>query len=150
MGIKIVAQNKKAFHDYHILDTTEAGVVLSGDEVKSLRAGHVSMSGSYATFKNGELYLTNCTISAYAQAYSKEYDPTRSRKLLLHKRELHRLFGDVSKKGVTLIPLKIYFNERGIAKVAIGVCKHKKAADKRLELRERDIARETRRELKQN
>lgn len=150
MGIKIIAQNKKAFHDYHILDTIEAGIVLSGDEVKSVRAGHVSMIGSYATFKSGELFLTNCSISAYAQAYSKEYDSTHSRKLLLHKRELHRLFGDVSKKGVTLIPLKIYFNDRGIAKIAIGVCKHKKATDKRLELRERDIARETRRELKRN
>jgi SsrA-binding protein len=148
MGIKVVAQNKKALHDYHVLDTLEVGIMLSGDEVKSLRGGHASMIGSYATFKQGELYLTNCNISAYAQAYNKDYDPTRSRKLLLHKRELTRLYGEVSKKGITLIPLKIYFNERGIAKVELGICKHKKAADKRTELRERDIARETQRELK--
>ncbi len=148
MGIKVVAQNKKAFHDYHVLSTLEAGIKLIGDEVKALRAGNVSLIGAYATFKQAELYLTNCNISPYAQAYTKEYDPTHSRKLLLHKRELNKLIGEVSQKGITIIPLKIYFNERGIAKVELGLCKHKKAADKRSELRERDISRETRRELK--
>lgn len=148
MGIKIVAQNKKALHDYHVLDSIEVGIILTGDEVKALRAGQASMTGSYATFKQGELYLTNCTISAYAQAYSKEYEPTQSRKLLLHRRELNRLLGEISKKGVTLIPLKIYFNERSLAKIELGICKHKKASDKRSELRERDISRETLRELK--
>jgi len=148
MGIKVVAQNKKAFHDYHVIDTIEAGLKLIGDEVKALRAGQASLVGSYATFKQLELYLTNCNISAYKQAYNKEYDPTHGRKLLLHRRELNRLFGEISRKGITLIPLKIYFNERGIAKVELGICKHKKAADKRVETRERDISRETRRELK--
>jgi SsrA-binding protein len=150
MGIKVVAQNKKAFHDYQVLDTLEAGIMLLGDEVKALRAGHASLAGSYATFKQLELYLTNCNISPYAQAYNKDYEPTHARKLLLHRRELHKLFGDISKKGVTIIPLKIYFNERSIAKVELGICKHKKAADKRSEMRERDIKRETRREIKSN
>ncbi len=147
--MKIVAQNKKAFFDYEILEKIEAGLVLTGDEVKSLRAGQVSLQGAFATVHEGELFLINCNITPYAQAYLKSDESrTRRRKLLLHKRELMRLIGDVSKKGVTIVPLRLYFNKRNIAKVELGICKHKKAAQKKQSLKERDIRRETARELK--
>ncbi len=107
------------------------------------------MIGAFATIKQSELFLTNCSIIVYKFAYNKdESDPTQGRKLLLHKRELHRLIGDISRKGITIIPLKIYFNEKNIAKVELGICKHKKAAGKKEAIRERDISRQTRRELK--
>lgn len=147
--MKIVAQNRKAFHDYDIQEQIEAGIALRGDEVKSLRASHVSLVGAFATFHGGELYMINCNITAYEKAYAKnEEDPTRRRKLLLHRREINKLIGEVSTKGVTIIPLKIYFNERNLAKVTLGVAKHKKAAGKKQALRERDIKRETDRDLK--
>lgn len=147
--MKIIAKNKKAFHDYTILDTIEAGIVLTGDEVKSLRAGRCSLIGAYAVAKDGELYMINCHIPVYEYAYEKNEEKSkRSRKLLLHKRELGRLIGDISKKGVTLVPLKLYFNKRGLVKVELGICKHKKAPDKKKVLKERDIKRETARELK--
>lgn len=146
--MKIIAQNKKAFHDYEIIDRIEAGIVLKGDEVKSIRAGHISLVGSYATITRGELYLLNCTIAPYAQAYQKSEEKTRTRKLLVHRRELNRLAGDISRKGVTILPLKIYLSERGIIKVELGIGKHKKMADKKLARKERDIKRETARELR--
>lgn len=148
--MKIITQNKKAFHDYAILGTVEAGIVLSGDEVKSLRAGHVSLIGAFATVHQGELYLINCQITPYAMAYNKgdKQDATRRRKLLLHKRELYQLIGDISRKGITIVPLKLYFNERSFVKVELGLAKHKKAADKRESIKERDIKRETARSLK--
>jgi|SRR5581483_8661827 len=147
--MKIIATNKKAFFDYEILDRLEAGIVLTGDEVKSLRAGQVSLIGSFAVVKDAELYLINCTISPYLQAYlKKEDEATRSRKLLVHRRELARLIGDMSKKGVTLVPLNLYFNKRNKVKVEIGIGKHKKAAGKKAVIKERDIERQTRRELK--
>jgi SsrA-binding protein len=148
MAIKTITQNKKAFFDYEVLDRLEAGIVLTGDEVKSLRAGHVSLVGAFAVVKDGELYLINCSITPYKQAYSKKEEPTRSRKLLLNKRELDRLIGDISKKGVTLVPLSLYFNDRNKVKVEIGICKHKKAASKKAIIKERDIERQTRREIK--
>ncbi len=147
--MKLVAQNKKALFDYEILEHLEAGIVLSGDEVKSLRAGKVSLVGSFATIHQGELYLINCNITPYSQAYSKkEEEATRRRKLLVHRKELTRLIGDISKKGVTVVPLKMYFNERNIAKVDLGIAKHKKAASKKNLLKERDIRRETEREIR--
>ena len=147
--MKVVAQNKKAFHDYDILEKLEAGLVLTGDEVKSLRAGHASLVGSFATVHGGELFLINCNITPYKQAYQKRDDAaTRSRKLLLHKRELFRLIGDISRKGITIVALRIYFNAKNKAKVELGIAKHKKAANRKLELKERDIKRETARELK--
>jgi SsrA-binding protein len=148
--MKIIAQNKKAFHDYHILNTLEAGIVLTGDEVKSLRLGHVALVGSFATVHQGELYLINCKITPYSKAYQvkDEQASTRSRKLLLHKRELTKLIGDIAKKGITIVPLKLYFNNKSLVKVELGVAKHKKAADKKSELKERDIKRETSRELR--
>lgn len=148
--MKVIAQNKKAFHDYEILEKLEAGIVLSGDEVKALRAGTVSMAGSFATIQKGEFYINNLHITPYARAYmrSDEDDPTKRRKLLLHRKEIERLAGQISTKGVTIVPLKIYFNRRNIAKVELGVCKHKKAAGKKQAIKERDIKRETEREIK--
>lgn len=146
--MKIFAQNKKAFHDYQVLDTIEAGIVLMGDEVKSIKLGQASLGGSYATFKDGELYLLNVNIAAYAQAYMKGAEPTRSRKLLLHRREIARIIGDMSRKGVTLIPLKLYASKKGLIKAEIGLCKHKNATDKKHTLKEKDIKRETERALR--
>ncbi len=147
--MKIVATNKKAFFDYEVLEKIEAGVVLTGDEVKSLRAGHCSLVGAFATFHKGELFLLNVKISSYSHAYQKDdKEDTASRKLLLHKRELMRLIGDISKKGITIIPLKVYFNEKSKVKVELGICKHKKAHNKKEAIKERDIKRETQREIR--
>lgn len=147
--MKIIAQNKKAFFDYEILDKLEAGIVLTGDEVKSLRLGHCSLIGAFATFHKGELFLLNANISSYSHAYAKnDNEPTKSRKLLLHRREMNRLFGDVSKKGITIVPLKIYFNEKYKVKIELGIAKHKKASDKKEAIKERDIKRETQRDLR--
>lgn len=146
--VKILAQNKKAFHDYEILEKLEVGIVLYGDEVKSLRAGRASLIGAFATIHDGELFMINANIPIYERAYSKEVDPMRTRKLLLHKRELNRLIGDISRKGVTVVPLRMYLSERNKIKVELGICKAKKAAGKKEELRERDIRRQTQRELK--
>lgn len=147
--MKIVAQNKKAFFDYEILEKMEAGLVLSGDEVKSLREGKVSLIGAFATVHGGELYLINCRISPYSKAYLKDEEAaTRRRKLLLHKKQLNSLIGDISRKGITILPLRMYFNDRNIAKVELGIGKHKKAASKKESIKERDIKRETSRELR--
>ena len=147
--MKIITQNKKAFHDYEVLEKIETGIVLTGDEVKSLRAGHVSIVGTFAHIHQGELNLLNCNISPYSHAYSKSDElARRTRKLLVHKRELVRIIGDISKKGITLVPLKLYFNDKGKVKVELGLCKHKKAHSQKQELKERDINRQTRRELK--
>jgi SsrA-binding protein len=147
--MKIVAQNKKAFHEYDILARWEAGIVLTGDEVKSIRAGHISLVGSYATIHSNELYLLNANISAYAHAYTKSEElAKRSRKLLLTKKELRKLMSEIAKKGVTAVPLKIYITPKGLVKVEIGLAKHKKAHGIKEAIKERDIQRETRRELK--
>ncbi len=146
--MKILAQNKKARHDYEILDRLEVGIVLTGGEVKAIRAGNINLTGAFAQPKQGELYLINCHIAPYSFAYQKEEESTRSRKLLLHKKQLNKLIGDISRKGITLVPLKVYLNKRGMIKVEIGIAKHKKAHKRKEELRERDIQRETRRELK--
>lgn len=147
--MKIIAQNKKAFHDYEVLDRLEAGLVLTGDEVKAIRAGHINLVGSFATMHDGELFLINCHISPYSHAYQKSEDVSRrNRKLLIHRRELNRLIGEIARKGITLVPLKLYFNQKGIIKIELGLCKHKKAHVRKEEIKERDIKRETRRELK--
>ncbi len=147
--MKIIAKNKKAFHEYDILDTMEAGIVLTGDEVKSLRAGQANLTGSFATIHSGEIQLLNMHISPYEKAYRiDEEQARRSRKLLLHRREINKLVGQISKKGITLVPLKIYFNRRNYVKVEIGLARHKKAAGKKQALKERDIKRQTARELK--
>lgn len=147
--MKIITKNKKAFFDYNILSKLEAGVVLTGDEVKSLRAGKISLMGSYAVFHQGELFLLNANIATYSHAYqSDDKQNTRSRKLLLHKKELTKLIGETSQKGITLVPLVVYFNNRSRVKVEIGVCRHKKAVGKKQTLKERDIKKQTARELK--
>lgn len=146
--MKIITKNKKAYFEYDILDTLEAGIVLKGDEVKSLRAGNVNITGAFAVINKGELYLINCTIGAYSHAYSKsEENTTRSRKLLVHKRELNKIIGEVSQKGITLVPLKLYF-KNGRVKVEIALSKHKKAAGKKQHLKEQDLKRQTEKELK--
>lgn len=146
--MKIISKNKKAFHDYEVLDKIEAGIVLTGDEVKSLRAGHVNLTGSFANVHQGELFMVNCHITPYDKAYKKDEDTAkRSRKLLVHRRELNKLVGDISRKGITVIPLALYFKNSKV-KVELGLCKHRKAAGKKQMLKERDIKRETSRELK--
>jgi len=148
--MNIIATNKKAFHDYSILETYEAGVALKGDEVKSVRNKQVTINESFATVHDGQIWLLNCFIGSYSHAYDKKVvDERQRRKLLLKKQEINKLIGSISRKGLTLIPLKMYINDRGYVKVELGLASHKKKAEKKELLRERDIARETRRELKQ-
>jgi len=139
---KIVAVNRKARHDYFILETFEAGISLTGTEVKSLRSGKVSMQDSYADVKNGEVWIYNLHISPYEHGNIYNHDPKRPRKLLLNKDEIAYLIGKVKEKGLTLIPLSIYFNERGWAKVELGLAKGKKLYDKRKDLAEKAERRE--------
>ncbi|HSC24608.1 MAG TPA: SsrA-binding protein SmpB [Candidatus Babeliales bacterium] len=149
--MKLIAQNKKAYHDYDISEKIEAGIVLTGDEVKSLRAGQVSLIGSFAAIRNGEMTLVNCRIAPYAKAYIKDEEAAiRSRILLLHKRQILRLLGEIAQKGVTVVPLSIYFTDKSKIKLELGIAKHKKAPSKKKELKERDIKRETDRALKAN
>ncbi len=147
--MKVIAQNKKAYHDYEILDRLEVGIVLTGDEVKSIRAGHVNLTGAFATLHDGELFMINAHITPYDKAFKQDEDAAkRTRKLLLHAKELSRLVGDMSRRGVTLVPLRLYLNDRNYIKLDLGICKHKKAAGKKQELKERDIKRQTAREIK--
>jgi len=148
--MKVIAQNKKAFHDYDILEKIEAGIVLTGDEVKSLRAGQVSLVGAFAVIRQGELMLVNCRIAPYEKAFQKnEEAATRSRKLLLHKRQILKLLGEIAQKNVTIVPLLMYFAKNNRIKVEIGVAKHKKAPSKKQELKARDIDREAARAMKE-
>jgi SsrA-binding protein len=147
--MKVIAQNKKASFDYEILEKMEAGIVLTGDEVKSVKAGHVSLVGTFATIHDGELFLLNCNITPYAKAANKkEEDAKRSRKLLVHRKEISRLVGDISRKGVTIVALRMYISDNNLIKVELGLAKHKKAEGKKATIKERDIRRETDRELK--
>ncbi len=140
MGIKLVCQNKKARHDYFIDETFEAGMVLLGPEVKSLREGRGNLADSYAKINKGEVFLHNMHISPYPFAHTPP-DPTRTRKLLLNKREIKRLIGKTEEKGFTLIPTKVYFSE-GKAKVELALAKGKRKYDKRHALKEKDLKRE--------
>ena len=136
-------ENRRARHDFHILETFEAGIALKGTEVKSLRIGRANLQDSFARIDNsGELFLHNMHISPWDQGNRFNHEPRRTRKLLMHKREILRLFGQTREKGLTLVPLKIYFNERGKAKVLLGLAKGKKTYDKRDDLAERDAKRE--------
>ncbi len=129
--MKVVGTNRKASQLYEIIDTYEAGIVLKGSEVKSLRQGLVSLSDAYADIKNGEVFLFNLHITPYKFSTVSTPEPKRKRKLLLKKEEIKKLYGFVQQKGHTLIPLKIYFNERGFAKVFLGVCRNKRVFDKK-------------------
>ena len=146
----VVCTNKKAYHDYFIEAEIEAGMVLLGPEVKSLRAGRVNLRDGYAQIKNGEIFLYNMHISPYAFTSQSAPDPTRARKLLLNKGEIKKLIGKIREKGVALIPLKIYFKANGRAKLALGLAKGKKLYDKRASIKERESNRELRRLNKGN
>ena len=139
--IESIARNRRARHDYAIIDTWEAGIVLTGSEVKSLREGKANLSDAYGIVRDGEIYLINLHISVYERASYNNHEPTRTRKLLLHKREIGRLIGAIERQGLTLIPLELYF-KRGIAKVAIALGKGKKQHDKREDAKARDADRE--------
>ncbi len=148
-GQKIICKNKKAFHEYHIDDTLEAGLVLNGAEVKSLRAGRANLLDGYAQLLNGELYLYNVHISPYKFATQTVSDPLRVRKLLLHKKEIKKLIGKLKEKGIALIPLKIYFISNGKAKVELGLAKGKKLYDKRATLKKKQSDRDMERAIRQ-
>lgn len=146
---KIVAQNRKAHHDYFIEETIECGLVLAGTEVKSLRAGKVNLKEAYAVIKNGEVFVCGMHISPYEQGNIFNKDPLRDRKLLLHKNEIRRLIGYVQQKGLTLVPVELYFI-RGKAKLSIGVARGKKLYDKRNDMAKRETSREIDRRLKES
>ena len=143
-----VATNRKAHHDYFIEETLEAGLVLQGTEVKSLRLGLANLTDSYAIVKNNEMFLFNANISPYPHGNIMNHDPLRTRKLLLHREEIRKLIDKITQKGFTLIPLKIYFL-RGKAKVLIGLAKGKKAFDKRETIKEKESKREVERAVKE-
>ena len=142
-----IAVNRKAYHDYHILETIEAGIALKGSEIKSIRAGKANLRDAYAKPENGELWLFNCHIASYDPASYNTHNPTRPRKLLLHRKEIDTLTGQVMQRGLTLVPLKLYI-KHGIAKVELGVAKGKKIYDKRETTTRRDADREMERALK--
>ena|SRR3990170_4476100 len=144
---KVIATNRKAFHNFAILETFEAGLVLKGTEVKSLREAQVNFKDSYATIDNDEAWLVGCHISPYHHGSDANHDPDRKRKLLLHRREIARLLGKVAERGLTLVPLRLYF-KGGRAKVEWGLARGKKLHDKRAAIRERDARREMAKEAR--
>ncbi len=146
--MKDIAVNKSAFHDYTILETVEAGIELRGSEVKSVRGGRISLKESYAEMRNGEVFLVKANISPYEAANVFNHEPLRPRRLLLHNREIKRLTGKVVERGLTLVPLKVYFNDRGRIKVELGLVRGKREYEKREVLKKRDTDREIRAELK--
>jgi SsrA-binding protein len=145
---KAVATNRKAYHDYFIEEKFEAGIMLQGTEVKSLREGRVNLQDSYASVKDGEVFLYHCHISPYSHGNISNHDPLRVRKLLLHKKEINKLLGRTQQKGLTLIPLRIYFSKRGHAKVELGLAKGKKLYDRRDSIKAREAGREVERAIK--
>ncbi len=145
--MKIVTQNRKAYHDYSIEETIEAGIVLLGTEVKSLREGKANLKDSYVLIKDGEVLLLNCHISPYSHGNIMNHDPVRTRKLLLHKKEIARIQGKALQKGYSLIPLKIYFKDSR-AKVEIGLARGKKMYEKRESIKKREADREIERAMK--
>ena len=140
-GDRTVATNRRARHQYEILETIEAGLVLRGTEVKSLRAGQVNFKDSYATMRNAEAWLLGCHISPYSHGTDQNHDPERDRKLLLRRREIARLGGKIAERGLTLVPLRLYF-KGGRAKIELGLARGKKLHDKRSAIREREVRRE--------
>ena len=139
--VKIIATNRKARHNYHISDEIEAGIVLVGTEVKSIREGRVNLKEAYADIKNNEVFLRNLNVTPYPYAYYDNHDPKRARKLLLHRREIDRLTVKLKERGFTLVPLKIYF-KNGKIKVQLGLAKGKKLYDKRETIKKRDVERD--------
>ena len=145
---KIIATNRKAHRDYEVLESLECGIELKGSEVKSLRAAKINLNDSFARFEGPEIFLYNAHISHYAQASYLNVDPDRPRKLLMHKRQIERINGKLTQKGLTLIPLKIYFNERGFVKLELALCKGKKLYDKRESIKRKESEIDLRRILK--
>ena len=143
---RIAISNRKARHEYEVLDSFEAGIVLRGSEVKSLRLGNANLQDSYAHVENAEVWLSGMHISPYEQANILNHDPLRERKLLLHKKEIRKLVGKTTEKGLTLIPLKVYF-KNGRAKVEVGICRGKRSYDKRAAIAKRETEREMRRQF---
>jgi len=148
--MKIIIQNKKARHDFAILETIEAGIALRGTEVKSLREGRANLRDSYAIVQGGEVLLRGLQISPYSHTSDRAIDPLRDRKLLLNRAEILKLIVKINEKGMTLVALKLYFNERGIAKVELGLAKGKKLYDKREAIAERETKRDLDRALKRD
>lgn len=146
--MKIVATNKKAFHNYEIVESFEAGICLLGSEVKSIREGRISLKDSYAEVRNGEVFLLQAHISPYEPANRFNHEPLRERKLLLHRQEIKRLIGKIREKGYTLVPTKVLFNDKGKIKLEIALAKGKRAYQKKQAIKERDLDREMRAELK--
>ena len=146
-GTKPIAENRRARHDYQLLDRFEAGVVLTGTEVKSLRDGRVVLAGSFADVRGAEVWLVGASIQEYAQGNSANHDPDRDRKLLLHRREIDSLIGKVKERGLTLVPTRLYF-KNGRVKVELALAKGKERADKRRDLQKRDADRQIERALK--
>jgi SsrA-binding protein len=147
MSVKVVAKNRKASHEYHLLEYYEAGLVLRGTEIKSIRAGRISIAESYVRVDEREAWLVDAHIAPYDQAGHYNHDPKRPRKLLLHRSEIRQLWDDVRQKGVTVIPTRVYLKD-GLAKVEIALAKGKKLYDKRREIARRDAEREVERELR--
>ena len=144
---KNIAENRKAFHDYHILETFEAGVALVGTEVKSIRGGNVNLRDSYARVESGEIWVYNIHVSPYSHRGYSDHEPTRRRKLLLHRQEIRKLIGKTVEKGMTLVPVRMYF-KNGKVKVSVSLAKGKKDYDKRETIKKRDTDRETRAAVK--
>ena len=144
-GEKLIAANRRAFHDYHILDRLEAGIVLTGTEVKSLRVNGCSLVDGYATVKNGEIWLMNVHVPPYQQgSFFSQHEARRDRKLLLHAREIARVAAELQEKGLSLVPLRVYF-KRGVVKVEVGIGRGKKQYDKRAAIKQREARREVER-----
>jgi SsrA-binding protein len=146
-GTKLIAENRRARHDYHLLERLEAGIALTGTEVKSLRSGRVSLQRAFADVRGGQVYLVGAYIGEYEQGNIANHDPDRDRKLLLHRREIDSLIGKVQERGLTLVPTRLYFKD-GRAKVEIAVARGKEARDRRRDLAERDARREIERAFK--
>lgn len=143
-----IAENRKARHRFEVLETLECGIALAGSEVKSLRNGKISLDEAYGRLRDGELWLVGCDIPEYTQATIWNHDPKRPRKLLVHRRELRKFAHKAHEKGLTLVPLKVYFNERGLAKILLGLCRGRKLHDKRAALKEADIRRDLQRAMR--
>jgi SsrA-binding protein len=148
MSQKLITQNKKAYHEYTILETWETGIVLLGSEVKSCRRGSANLKDSYGRIENNEIFLVDAHIGPYSFANRLNHDPLRKRKLLLHKREIKKLYGKIRQKGQTFIPLKMYFNDQGNIKVEMALAQGKTLHDRREDIRKKDMRRELERDLK--
>ena len=147
-GIKVISENRKAYHDCFVEEKLEAGIKLTGTEIKSIRNGRVNLKDSFARVENGEVWLYQMHISPYEQGNRFNHDPLRKRKLLLHKSEINKLLGRVQQEGLTLVPTKLYL-KRGLAKIELGVCRGKKLYDKRQDIAKRDAKREIERAFRE-